>query len=256
MTRRLSFGTALLLTAFAASASAQSARRSLAFVACPIMRDTTTVPCWLAEYEGELYYLTIQIDSTVDLRAPQLGYKVLVEGTPSDKPRICGGIPLEPVQLSPMPEPSPECQTLLPPDPRYELGFAPPRPPGPGYRPLVFIPPQPALQPPFQPRTFNLAFDFDKGVDFRHPRAFRNIVAYARQINASRLEITGFRSATRLSNGEVLTEREDIGEFRATQVSELLKGGDLTEPEYRVDWSQRAAVGNPASRMVRVVVHP
>jgi hypothetical protein len=114
MTRRLSIKAALFLGAFAMSATAHAAeraQRSLAFVACPIMRDTTTVPCWLAEYEGELYYLTIQVDTTVDLRAPQLGYKVLVEGSPSDKPRICGGIPLEPVQLSVMPERSPECQT-------------------------------------------------------------------------------------------------------------------------------------------------
>ena len=259
MTRRLSLRAALLFAAFATSASvqaAQAAQRSLAFVACPIMRDTTTVPCWLAEYEGELYYLTIQVDSTVDLKAPQLGYKVLVEGTPSDKPRICGGVPLEPVQLSVMPELSPECQTMLPADPRYELGFAPPRPPGPGYRPLVFIAPPPELQPPFQPRTFDLAFDFDKGVDIRHPPVFRNIVAYAREINASRIEITGFRTATRLSNGDVLTEQEGIGELRATQVAELLKGGDLTEPEYAVEWNSRPAAGNPASRIVRVVVAP
>jgi hypothetical protein len=30
------------------------------FVACPIVRDTASVPCWLAEYEGELYFLTLQ----------------------------------------------------------------------------------------------------------------------------------------------------------------------------------------------------
>ena len=30
-----------------------SARRN--FVACPIVRDTASVPCWLAEYDGELY---------------------------------------------------------------------------------------------------------------------------------------------------------------------------------------------------------
>jgi hypothetical protein len=241
------------------SATAHAAERaqwSLAFVACPIMRDTTTVPCWLAEYEGELYYLTIQVDSTVDLRAPQLGYEMLVEGTPSDKPRICGGIPLEPVQLSVMPETSPECQTMLPADPRYELGFAPPRPPGPGYRPLIFIPPPPELQPPFVAATFDLPFDFDRGIDSRHAQRFRKIVAYARAIHASRLEITGYRTATRLSNGDVLTEQEGIGELRATQVAELLKGGDLTEPQYEVEWNSRPAEGTPASRIVRVVVVP
>ena len=38
-----------------AQESASPTRRS--FVACPIVRDTKTQPCWLAEYEGELYYL-------------------------------------------------------------------------------------------------------------------------------------------------------------------------------------------------------
>ena len=32
------------------------------FVSCPIVRDTSSVPCWLTEYQGELYFLTIQSD--------------------------------------------------------------------------------------------------------------------------------------------------------------------------------------------------
>ena len=34
------------------------------FVACPMVRDTQTVPCFLAEYDGETYYLGIQQDIT------------------------------------------------------------------------------------------------------------------------------------------------------------------------------------------------
>ena len=46
-------GTALLLVA--ASAQAAQPDPSLRnFVACPIVRDTASVPCWLAEYDGEL----------------------------------------------------------------------------------------------------------------------------------------------------------------------------------------------------------
>ena len=40
------------------------------FVACPIVRDTKTVPCFLAEYEGETYYLGIQQDITSDFHPP------------------------------------------------------------------------------------------------------------------------------------------------------------------------------------------
>ena len=30
------------------------------FVSCPIVQDTKTVPCWMADYNGERYYLGIQ----------------------------------------------------------------------------------------------------------------------------------------------------------------------------------------------------
>ena len=40
------------------------------FVACPIVRDTKTVPCFLAEYEGEMYYLGIQQDISTPFTHP------------------------------------------------------------------------------------------------------------------------------------------------------------------------------------------
>ena len=45
------------------------------FVSCPIVRDTKTVPCFLAEYDGELYYLGIQQDITSEFHPPQLKHK-------------------------------------------------------------------------------------------------------------------------------------------------------------------------------------
>jgi hypothetical protein len=62
------------------------------FVSCPIVRDTRSVPCWLTEQGGELYYLTIQSDVSAEVQPPMLGHQVLVEGVVSDKPRICGGM--------------------------------------------------------------------------------------------------------------------------------------------------------------------
>src|SRR5581483_5797235 len=70
---------------------APEARRN--FLACPIVQDTPTVPCWLAEYHGELYFLGIQTDSA-GWSPPYLGHRVLVEGALAGGPRICGGIPL------------------------------------------------------------------------------------------------------------------------------------------------------------------
>jgi hypothetical protein len=96
------------------------------FVSCPIVRDTPTVPCWLAEYRGELYYLGIQTDVSAEFHPPLLGHKVLVEGTVKDGPRICGGIVLEPLKISPLlTELDGTCNTILPAEDQYTVPFAP-----------------------------------------------------------------------------------------------------------------------------------
>src|SRR5580765_5084325 len=103
------------------------------FVSCPIVRDTKTVPCFLAEYEGEVYYLGIQQDITSEFHPPQLKHDVLVEGRVVSGPRVCGGIPLQPVSISVLKEVNLACNTLLP----AELGIeapAAPRGPGPSSR--------------------------------------------------------------------------------------------------------------------------
>jgi hypothetical protein len=84
------------------------------FLACPIVRDTKTVPCWLAETDGETYFLGIQEDTGAAWYPPQLGHRVLVEGTISNEPRVCGGVVLKPVVTSVMPELDASCNTMLP----------------------------------------------------------------------------------------------------------------------------------------------
>jgi hypothetical protein len=71
---------ALVITA---SAVLRGADGRLNFVSCPIVRDTSSVPCWLAEYQGELYFLTVQSDVSAPVTPPWLGHRVLVEGTVS-----------------------------------------------------------------------------------------------------------------------------------------------------------------------------
>ena len=125
------------------AAAAPAAGDRLSFVSCPIVRDTSTVPCWLAEYEGELYFLTLQTDVSAPVNPPWLGHKVLVEGVVSDEPGICGGRVLKPVALSVMPELDGSCNTMLPAEDRYNLTFEPPRPPGPSRGRLAFGDPAP-----------------------------------------------------------------------------------------------------------------
>ena len=149
----------------ALAAAAPKPGERLSFVACPIVRDTRSVPCWLSEYAGETYYLTIQSDVSAAVQPPMLGHRVLVEGVVSDAPRICGGVVLAPVRLSVMPERDGNCNTLLPADDRYTIDFNP-RPPGPSAGRLAFAPDRAAPVSPSQrpegPQTIELYFDFDK----------------------------------------------------------------------------------------------
>ena len=159
------------LTPLAARAAAPPAGH-MNFVACPILQDTATVPCWLADYEGQRYYLTIQVDASGPLYPPFLGHRALIEGVISDEPSICGGKVLKPVKISVLPDLDPSCNVMLPDDGRYTVPFAP-RGPGPrarlaelqarglreaqvpgGERPA---PPQ----PPFVEKTFTVYFDYE-----------------------------------------------------------------------------------------------
>jgi outer membrane protein OmpA-like peptidoglycan-associated protein len=197
------------------------------FVTCPVVRDTKTVPCFLAEYEGETYFLTIQQDIQAEIYPPQLLHEVLVEGTVVPGPRVCGGIPLKPVKLSVLPEVNPACNTILPAEPDIE---APPtrRPAGPSTKqaPVTTAPPAPQkLAPPFTEREWKILFDFDSSFLFsRDTRAVNQAADFAIAAKAKSVEITAQRGATLLSNGKVLTESGAISAERAEKVAALLRG--------------------------------
>ena len=235
----------------------------LSFVSCPIVRDTRSVPCWLSEYAGDVYYLTIQSDVSAEVQPPMLGHQVLVEGVVSDAPAICGGIALEPVRLSVMPERDADCNTLLPADARYTIDFNP-RPPGPSGGRLAFapdpsVPVEPAPPPAAGPQVFDLYFDFDRGISFRHPGALVSILATAAQSRPASVRVTGVRGAHRLSNGTLLEESAGIGERRAQEVARLLEGAGL-DAAIEIDWadgkSEADGVDDWQSRRVTVVVTP
>ena len=67
------------------TASAQQ----LNFVTCPIVRDTRTVPCFIAEYEGETYYLAVQQDISADQYPPQHCQTPELHNTPRKLIRSC-----------------------------------------------------------------------------------------------------------------------------------------------------------------------
>jgi hypothetical protein len=245
-----------MMAAWLAVAAVASAQQHLNFVGCPIVRDTASVPCWLAEYEGTLYFLTLQTDVSAEVTPPWLGHRVLVEGTVSTEPGICGGVVLKPVHLSVL-ERDASCTTMLPAEEKYNLTFEPPRPPGPSGGRLAFTnappPPQPVTA---STRQFTILYEFDGLVGFRHAGALTNVLDFARTAKAQAIEIVGYRGAVKLSNGQTITEEVGIAKKRAEQVAMLLKGANLTAPSYVVTSQDEpvAATGHDDYLARRVVV--
>jgi hypothetical protein len=228
----------------------------ISFVACPIVRDTRSVPCWLSEYDGQLYYLTIQSDVSAEVQPPMLGHRVLVEGTIADAAPICGGIVLEPVRLSVMPERAADCNAILPADARYTVDFNP-RPPGPSAGRLAFAPDPSEPRVPVVEREFDLYFDFDRGVSFRHPAVLTAILQSAARMPPMRVKVTGMRASHRLSDGTLLQESVGVGERRADEVARLLRGAGIAAP-INVDWREADADGidDWQGRRVTVTLEP
>jgi outer membrane protein OmpA-like peptidoglycan-associated protein len=247
----------LILLTIALPALAQQTN----FVACPVVRDTKTVPCFLADYQGETYFLGIQQDITAEFYPPQLLHQVLVEGAVVPGPRVCGGIPLKPLRVSVRPEVDRACNTILPAEPGID---APPakRPAGPSTRlapvSTTAVPPK-KPEPPFLEREFVIEYDFDSDFLFaRNTRQLSDIAEYARVSKAQTVEVIGYRASTLLSNGDLLTEKSNVSRLRAERVAEVLKG--LGAPASAVRWISEPAAAHGATdfenRRVTVRVSP
>jgi hypothetical protein len=197
------------------------------FLACPLIRDTSTVPCWLAEYDGEVYYLGSQGSTSSAFYPPQLLHEVLVEGTVAQGARICGGIPLVNVEVSVRPEINRACNTILPAEPGWTA------------------PPSPAAAIPSFPdttREFRIPYDFDSDYLTLHTtRIVHEIVRISKAVNPARVHVLGARGAVLLSNGQVIVERDDLGRVRAEELAVLLRGLGIDASRVDVTWQDDIA---------------
>ncbi|MGZ3313383.1 MAG: hypothetical protein ACXU8Q_04400 [Caulobacteraceae bacterium] len=259
---RKTAATALLLL-FSAGA-VQAAEQHLNFVACPILRDTKTVPCWLAEYKGELYYLGIQQDAAAEFYPPFLGHQVLAEGVVSNEPRICGGVVLKPVHISNLPELDPTCNTMLPAEDKYTVPVAV-RGPGPNPKPSlgrrVGGPPAAAgPKGPFSKTSFTVYYDFDTDWANRWVRVLGDAATLAKASNAAEVQVTAYRASVKLSDGQAFTERKDIAERRARRLQQTFQELGIPADAIKVSWKEEPAPGDGQEdyklRRAEIVVTP
>jgi hypothetical protein len=253
------------------------------FVTCPILQDTDTVPCWLAAYHGELYFLGIQTDSG-GWSPPWLGHQVLVEGRLAGGPRICGGIALTtdyPAALPPSgtsegkPLPTPPvvsvmreldatCNTMLPADPRFQIIGR--RGPGPNTAASALrrSPPPPApptLTPPYTAKTFTLTYEFDSELATRTIIEALNAVQYAQAVQARGVTIVGYRGSTLLSDGSLAQEIPMMAQLRAQELARAVaKLGLPPTATLTVRWDEQLAsadgVTDPDRRRAEISVSP
>jgi hypothetical protein len=279
----LRIATIAALTAVVAAPAALAQDRNISFVACPILQDTDTVPCWLAEHDGELYFLGIQTDAS-GWSPPWQGHQVLVEGSVTDNPRVCGGIPLEsnaapylkrssgasagvelpnPPVTSVMRELDAGCRTILPEQDRFNTiearrgpGPSPAQPPrtpeaiaaaaaARAEREAAAAVEAAKIVPPYQPREYEMLYDFDSELAVFTIGEVQNALRYAATIGAKTIEVTGYRASSLLSNGEQLAEVAFIAERRAKELESTLRMLGLPEgTSLEVKWDDSAQPGN------------
>lgn len=236
----------ILLAAGVAAAQSQN----ISFVTCPIVRDTTSTPCWVAEYKGETYYLGNQSGVAQDYYPPQLNHEVLVEGVIAPGPRVCGGIPLQPVKTSVMLEINRACNTILPAEDGIE---APPR--GPGRTNAT----NNSWTRSDGPGESTIFFDFDNDfLSLHSTTAVQRIVENFQQTKAGELQITAYRGSSKLSNGTVMVEKAATAAERAAKVRGILLGLGIPPAALKmqvVNEEQPAdGVNDPWSRKVTLSV--
>lgn len=221
--------------------------QNISFVTCPVVRDTKSSPCWLAEYKGETYFLGVQSGVAGDFYPPQLNHEVLVEGAVAEGPRVCGGVPLRPVKTSVLLELNRACNTMLPAEDGIE---APPR---------AVVRGTPSWVASNGPGDSTLYFDFDNDFLSLHSTgAVQQAANEFQKSKASRIDVIAYRGSSRLSNGTVMVEKETTAVERATKVRDTLVGLGVPPASVNVQLRNEVrepdGVNDPWSRKVTLLV--
>ncbi len=251
-------------------------RPRMAFIGCPILMDSEPTPLWLIEHEGETYFLRAQQNLSADVHHPQLMHEVLVEGVVSDEPRVAGGKVLNPLQISVMRELNPACSEKRPAQTGVGVQAAK-RPPGPGpsgenrdaanqvkqaMRDKLNRPPADYVADPVprERRVFDVPYTFDSDYTWAYRTGPLPAAEFARDLDASLVEVHVYRGSVRLDDGSVLPERADVVDDRRDKIREILEHYFIPRERTRYILHREPApadgIGDHANRFVQIIVHP
>jgi outer membrane protein OmpA-like peptidoglycan-associated protein len=248
-----------MLLLAAAPGLAQAAE--LRFVACPIYRDTDAGKksgCWLADdpQDGRRY------DVTPSPTKPDWNYAVLVEGRVSpDQADACGGVVLDPVRVSILPE---RCvRAMLPAETYPGRKFVLPER---NVRPLYEL--RKPFPQPYAQKTFEIPFEFDRSFivyqlsDYLIDQA----VAYAVATHAAKVEITGWAATTPVTvSGRTLAEPAALARTRAEVAAQWMTSLGVPASHLSVRWRTGAqpidmpgsdGLSEPSRRRVDIRITP
>jgi hypothetical protein len=235
------------------TAAAPPVGTAVSFVACPIARDTgpDTDLCFFAEHEGELYALVNQ----PDWGNMQLKHRVLVEATVKEGPPVCGATPLD-ARISVLFELDDTCQSIIPFDGKirgqaggiFNQGSVEQREAARALARRVEIEPAlslvpvmgestyPRAVPPYEAETLMIYYPFDSDratdADMRELLRLRDIALAV----PARVEVIGYRGASRLSNGETIVESRDMARRRAQKIAGVLEGLGIDTGRIDTKW--------------------
>lgn len=88
------------------------------------------------------------------------------------------------------------------------------------------------------------------------PGALAEVQRYAEAVGATRLDITGYRAAVELSDGELLVERNGISRVRTREVARMFEGLIDSIEEINVASSEEFTSGGWEDRKVTITVYP
>jgi outer membrane protein OmpA-like peptidoglycan-associated protein len=221
---------------------AEPARIVKRFIACPVYRDTDAgrkSGCWLSEDPAE----GVRYDISDGRIKPILGRQVFVEGAvSSDDANLCGGIVLQPVNVSVLDTPCKEF--LIPaeghPGRRFEL-------PGEVMQPTSV--PRVLPPPPYGPREFIILFELNSDfLVYQYAELIvEKAVLYMRASKARRVTITGY-AATRGAevSGQLVRESPAIAEARARMIAEAFTRLGVARELLQLQWQVEPATAPSA----------